>query len=363
MQERLYWLGFSAFPGIGPVRFKLLRDYFGSAKGAWTTSVSDLRQVGLSEKLSSQFDVFRRRFSFDEYVRVLKSKQIEFLTQEDSDYPSLLRQISDPPIVLYIRGNKTAISSNTPHIAVVGTRKISEYGIDVTQKLSRELTKAGFIVTSGMAYGVDTHAHSSAIEAGGNTVAVLGCGVDIIHPTSNTTLYWTIVKRAGCVISEYPPGSYATKGLFPARNRIVSGLSLGVVVIEGTLTSGSLITARFAGEQGREVFAVPGPISSVLSQGPLKLLKDGATICTDIEDIQNIFHGKNTNVNDTQNSQRWMELPSDQKRVVELLAREHLHFDQLVIKSNMGVIELSAVLSQLELSGIIKNNAGIYRLK
>lgn len=285
IDERNYYLAFSCFSGIGPVRFKLLVDYFGSAKSAYLASEKDLHKIHISEKLLREFLNFRKTFPLSAYNQKLKKLDICAITLFEEDYPQLLSEISDPPFVIYVRGNIPDKKELKKSVAVVGTRKITNYGMHVTRRIAAGLSKEGFIVVSGMAYGVDTVAHEAAIEAGGKTIAVLGCGVNVIHPISNSNLYWKIVKSAGAVISEYPPGRYADRSYFPLRNRIISGLSLGVVVCEGAINSGSMITARYAAEQGREVFAVPGPITSPLSFGPMKLIKDGAKIIQNAQDI------------------------------------------------------------------------------
>jgi DNA processing protein len=286
-EEKSYWVGFSVFPGIGPVRFKLLRDYFGSAKAAWETQTGELRNIKLGEKLTEQFDHFRKTFNIEAYLKQLQDLHVSVLTLNDSKYPKLLKEISDPPFLLYIRGKKTDEPINLERtIAVVGTRKITRYGEEVTRRIVADLVSYGFTIVSGLAYGVDAIAHQTAIDSGGKTIAVLGCGIDIIAPPSNARLYRQISEDGfGAVVSEMPLGLWASKGTFPARNRIISGLSLGVVVTEGADDSGALITARNAGEQGREVFAVPGPITSPYSRAPAALIKKGAKLVESAKDI------------------------------------------------------------------------------
>lgn len=206
------------------------------------------------------------------------------LKRTDPKYPRLLNEIPDPPEVLYVRGIGGKINLEKT-VAVVGTRHVTRYGIEITKKLVTGLVKYGYTIVSGMAYGVDTVAHQAAIDAGGKTIAVLGSGIDIISPPSNTDLYWRIVSGHGAVVSEMPPGVRPGKQRFVTRNRIISGLSLGVVVTEGARVSGSLITARFAGEQGREVFAVPGPVTSIYSGATSYLLKNGAKLVESADDI------------------------------------------------------------------------------
>lgn len=273
--EKRYWVAFSVFPGIGPVRFGHLLNTFGTAKAAWEAPLSD------------KFIHFRKTFDIDEYLEKLNTLHVSVLTLSDPKYPKLLKEISDPPFLLYIRGKNTGEPINLDQtIAVVGTRNITPYGQEVTRRLVTELVAHGFTIVSGMAYGVDAVAHQAAIDAGGKTIAVLGCGIDIIAPAGNAKLYRKIGEEGfGAIVSEMPLSLRPDKGLFIARNRIISGLSLGVVVTEGAGESGALITARNAGEQGREVFAVPGPITSRYSAGPAQLIKKGAKLVESVEDI------------------------------------------------------------------------------
>lgn len=285
-EETRYWIGFSVFPGIGPVRFRILLDYFGSAKSAWHASQTDLRILHLPERLVSEFVVFRNTFDHVAYARQLREKHVGVLTLNHEKYPQRLKEIPDPPFVLYVKGNKQTNPINLDKtIGVVGTRQITPYGRDVTIQIVKGLVSHGYTIVSGLAYGVDAVAHETAIEHGGNTIAVLGCGIDIIAPVGNARLYRAIELGNGAIVSEMPLGLRPEKGLFVARNRIISGLSRGVVITEGAAHSGSMITAKNALEQGREVFAIPGPITSSLSQGPMILLKNGAKLVESAEDI------------------------------------------------------------------------------
>lgn len=274
------------FPGIGPVRFSHMYTYFGSAKRAWGAPVSELVSAGLPQRIASEFHSFRRSFDIPGYVAKLASLGVVALPLTHPKYPALLKEISDPPFVLYVKGKKTATPIDmTRTIGVVGTREVTAYGREVTRTLVSDLVSLGFTIVSGLARGVDTVAHETALEAGGKTIAVLGCGIDIVAPESNAYLYRAISEGGGAIVSEMPLGMRPSKGLFVARNRIISGLSLGVVVTEGAYDSGALITARNAGEQGREVFAVPGPVTSAFSRAPAKLLKNGAKLVESAQDI------------------------------------------------------------------------------
>jgi len=211
-------------------------------------------------------------------------EKVTVLAIDNPKYPRLLKEIPDPPKVLYVRGKGSKINLEKT-IAVVGTRHVTAYGIEITKKIVKGLVLKGFTIVSGLAFGVDTIAHQTAIDAGGKTIAVLGCGIDIIAPLRNTDLYWQIIKGHGAIVSEIPLGVRPDKKVFVTRNRIISGLSLGVVVTEGARTSGSLITARYAGEQGREVFAVPGPVTSEFSGAASFLLKNGAKLVESASDV------------------------------------------------------------------------------
>ncbi|MCL4338931.1 DNA-processing protein DprA [Patescibacteria group bacterium] len=365
--EKKYWLGFSAFPGIGPLRFALLLKFFKTAQKAWEAKREKLLEIGLGEKLTESFCAFRMSFSLKDYIELLNKKSIRVLTLKDSTYPKLLKEIAAAPFVLYIRTDGEIAFDDERNIAVVGTRKITSYGREVTARLTRDLVAFGCTIVSGMAYGVDTVAHHTAIESGGRTIAVLGCGVDVIHPQSNTPLYWNIVRKYGMVISEFPAGQYASKGLFPARNRIISGLSRGVLVTEGAEDSGALITARCAVEQGREVFAIPGPITSSLSAGPAKLLKQGAKLVAKVEDILEELNIRNMQINKLSNRQMdesMIELSIEERKILEILQNENMHFDEIIRRTGLESAKLGGLLTVLEMKGIVKNfGAGMFGWK
>ena len=357
-EEIAYWVGFSVFPGIGPVRFKLLLDYFGTARAAWKASGSTLKNIKLGERLTDEFIDFRRDFDVDDYLGQLEKERVSVLTLNDPKYPALLKQISDAPFLLYIKGHNNKEPINLERtIAVVGTRQITPYGAHVTQRLVQGLVAYGFTIVSGMAYGVDAAAHASAIDSGGKTIAVLGCGIDIIAPPSNARLYHQIGEEGhGAIVSEMPLGLRPNKGLFPARNRIISGLSLGVVVTEGADDSGALITARNAAEQGREVFAVPGPITSPYSRGPFKLLKSGAKLVESVEDIIEELGISNTSKT---SKAGYLVKPKgetkEEEKILALLADRQRHIDEIVTASGLTASNAAATLTILEMKGIIKD--------
>lgn len=352
--EKTYFVGFSVFPGIGPVRFKLLLTYFGTAQRAWKAPVHKLLEIGLPEKLVHEFDDFRKTFDAPEYFQDLKQTNAVAITIDDPHYPKLLKQIPDAPFVLYVKGKKGKTPINLDRtIGIVGTRKITPYGEEVTRRLTEDLVAYGFTIISGMAYGVDAVAHRAAIDAGGQTIAVLGCGIDVIAPPSNTNLYHEIAGGHGAIVSEMPLGLRPNKGLFPARNRIISGLSLGVVVTEGADDSGALITARNASEQGREVFAVPGPITSEYSKGPAKLLKNGAKLVESVEDILeeldlgHLAKGKS--------NQKYTGENAEEKKILAVLADHPLYIDDIVRASKLSTQTVSVTLTVLEMKGAIRD--------
>lgn len=352
-EEHKHWVAFSVFPGIGPARFKLLFNYFGSARAAWEAPFSTFKEIKLGEKLSDEFDRFRKTFALDKYLQQLEALHVSVLTLSDPKYPKLLKQIPDAPFVLYIKGKKTQQPISLDRtIAVVGTRKITPYGKNVTERLVSDLVACGFTIVSGLAYGVDAVAHQAALDAGGKTIAVLGCGIDIIAPPSNARLYAAIAKGGGAIISEMPLGLRPNKGLFPARNRIISGLSLGVVVTEGAHDSGALITARNAAEQGREVFAVPGPITSPYSGGPARLLKNGAKL---VETVEDILEELNLPSLSNLTKKQIKGETAEEEKILDLLADRQFHIDELVRTSGLTTAVVAATLTVLELRGIVKD--------
>lgn len=353
MTERDYYLAFSAFPGVGPVRFSLLLSHFGNAKSAYEASANDLLKINFGPKLTANFVAFRREFSVNGYAQKLKDLEIATLILTDEKYPKFLKEIPDPPFVLYVKGKKVSDWDISKSIGVVGTRKVTPYGREVTTFLTQQLAAMGLTIVSGLALGVDAVAHEAAIKAHGKTIAVLGCGVDCCNPPTNKWLYDQIINGNGAVISEMPLSLQPNKGLFPSRNRIISGLSLGVLVTEGAKDSGSLITARNAAEQGREVFAVPGPITSTYSKGPAELLKKGAKLVTTVEDILEEFQIKN---NPTSPRLRGIQAETpEETKIIQILETESLHFDEIVRIISMPAGKVGSLLSVMEIKGMVKN--------
>lgn len=273
ISEEEAFVGLSFATGIGPVRARGLLKEYGSASRAYLARDRKIKQI-LGLKIYDNFIEFRKSFNPVQEIEKLKQQKIFFITQQNKEYPKLLSQIPDPPIVIYAKGNIKLL--NRPQMAVIGTRFPTQYGIDIANRIVSQLSQNGYIITSGLALGIDTVAHKVALQNNKPTIAVLGCGVNTCYPKSHQAVYNEIIQT-GVVVSEVPPGVSVTRAGIITRNRIVSGLSKAIVVVEGARKSGTMITARFALEQGREVFAVPGPLTSRLSDGPNYLISQGAT--------------------------------------------------------------------------------------
>lgn len=352
MEERNYWLGFSVFPGVGPMRFDLLLKHFNNAKIAWFASVSDLKKP-LGESLSFKFENFRKEFSIENYVKKLKEKDVWFVTLVDKEYPEALLKIPNPPFVLFGKGNKDLLNDSSLKFGVVGTRRTTQYGREVTKILVESLASSGLTIVSGLAIGVDAIAHKTTLENSGKTIAVLGCGVDCCNPRENIGIYNSIVNGGSCVISEYPLGQLPNKGSFPSRNRIIAGLSIGTLVTEGAEDSGSLITAKLALSFGRRVFAVPGPITSSMSKGPYALIQKGATLVTSSKDIISELGISNFQFQIFNKPK--ITGTKDEIKILKLLKNESLHFDEIVRKTGIQSSKLNSILSLMEIKGMVKS--------
>ncbi|HMF78521.1 MAG TPA: DNA-processing protein DprA [Bryobacteraceae bacterium] len=284
-EDVLHWLALRMVPGLGPVSTLKLLGKLKSPQAIFRASASELEAAGVSP---AQARNIASGCSFDDAVdqqQRLINAGARLISIQDAVYPGRLREIYDPPLILFAIGNSALMTSNS--IAVVGTRRPTPYGMAAAERLSGDLARAGLTIVSGMARGIDSAAHQAALKEDGNTIAVLGCGVDVLYPANNRKLYGDIAKK-GLLISEFPMGAPAFPQNFPIRNRIVSGLSIGVVVVEGAQYSGSAITARLAMDQGRDVFAVPGNITSKMSWGPNLLIKDGgAKLVQEWSDVTN----------------------------------------------------------------------------
>lgn len=372
MTERSYWLGFSSFSGIGPAKFGLLIKIFGSAKAAWNVDEIELGKV-LGKAWTPKFIEFRDGFSIESYEQRLKKSKVDYLILTDEDYPKLLAQIKKPPFLIYYKGNKEILQGSTPRveaqrmIAIVGTRMITTYGRQVTESLTADLVNSGFVIVSGLALGVDATAHKVCIETGGKTIAVLGCGVDCCYPSANQKIYDSILESGGAIVSEYPLGTSPTKGSFPSRNRIIAGLSQGVLLTEGAADSGALYTAKDAFENNRPVFAVPGPITSSLSKGPNSLISKGAKLISGVEDIVQELGIMNQESGIESGGIKGIKSikgdSKDEQTIIDLLQNENLHFDDLVKRSKIKSSKLGGILSVMEMKGMIRSrDAGSFCL-
>ena len=370
MEEKDYWIGFSVFSGVGPVTFQNLLRKFSSAKSAWLASESHLKEI-FKEKKTQDFLNFRERFDFGAYKRRLEKTKVSIVTLQDAHYPSRLKQIKNPPFVLYVKGRLEGVIPNlfrdpkqdnkemlkrVQHdslkvIAIVGTRKITQYGRDVTEMFTHGLVSAGFTIVSGLAMGVDAIAHQTALDIGGETIAVLGCGVDCVYPRENEKLYDAIIESGGVILSEVPLGMSASIGTFPARNRIVAGLSEGILVTEGAEDSGALITAEFGLQYGRKVFAVPGPITSSLSKGPYKLIEKGAKLVTSPADVLKKLGIKNKELRTMK--EKIIGETKEEQMIIDLLENEPLLFDEIVRRTKYDSATIASLISLMEIKGVI----------
>jgi DNA processing protein len=324
---------------------------------AWTASAIDLRSIsGLSAEICDKFVAQRKNIDPQECLANLKSSGVRALPYSHPLYPPRFKHISSPPAVLYIKGNLN-IEDLDASLSIVGTRKPTAYGKQCAQEFASKLAAAKIIIVSGMAYGIDSIAHQAALDAGGATIAILGCGPDYCYPQQAQALYEQICYgEKGLVMSEYPPGTKPEKFRFPDRNRLISGISKGTLVVEGEVTSGSLITADCANEQGRIVCAIPGRIDSRMSAGPLKLLKSSAHVVTSPEDVLDTLNWATRKVDD--GGPAIVELFGRERDLYEMLASEPVHFDNLSERTGMPAGELSASLTMLELAGVITRHPG-----
>lgn len=370
-----YWLALNRVKGIGPARFKLLLDAFGTAEAAWRSSIGAWQAAGLDTRTANGLEQQRKRIVPEAEVERLVKLHVSVLRLTDATYPRLLREITLPPPVLYVRGVLTP--QDDWAVAIVGTRRATAYGRQITERLAAELAQQGITIVSGLARGIDTHAHSATLNTGGRTIAVLGCGPDLVYPPENAKLAARIVEN-GCIITEFGPGTQPETGNFPARNRLISGLSLGVLVAEAPDDSGALITTRFAAEQGRDVFAIPGNITSRASAGANRLIQDGAKLVLDVNDILSEL---NVHLAPPPQSTRFTsaaqrqpsasrEKPASPPAQMELsillpendaesLVLQHLpssgeprHIDEICRASTLPVATVSGTLVMLELKGL-----------
>lgn len=351
LNETKYWLGFSLIPHIGPVRVRQLKRYFGTLATAWRADSHSLKASGLDDKSLDALIKRRAHLDLDAELQKVAQHHAHVLTMDDEDYPPLLRELNDAPMVLYVIGKIQP--QDTQAIAIVGTRKATNYGRDAAFKLSRGLATNGPTIVSGLAQGIDKAAHEGALAANGRTIAVLGCGIQTIYPKQHVSLARKIVEK-GALITEFPIGTPPTGINFPRRNRIMSGMSLGVLVVEAPEKSGALITAQEALEQGREVFAVPANIFNAMGRGCNQLIQDGAKLVADVEDV--LYELKLTNQQVTTHLKAKQTIPANETEQVILnqLSVDPIHIDELSRLINLPVATVMSTLTILELKGLAK---------
>jgi len=366
----LQWLALALTPGLGPTKARRLVEFFGGIAGVFAASLTELEASGLHAASAQSLGTGRSmELAHDELVRA-SAGGVRLISLEDQLYPTQLKQIYDPPLVLYLRGNEAVISE--PGIALVGTRHPTPYGSGMAERLACDLAARGLVIFSGMARGVDTAGHRGAIAAKGKTVAVFGTGVDVPYPKENKKLLEQMLGLGGAAISEFPMSTFAAPQNFPIRNRIISGISLGVLVVEAAEYSGTRITSRCALEQNREVFAVPGNVTNKNSWGPNTLIKQGAKLVATWEDV---WEELPTDVRlkltpkgsdesppgHTASLFQESELPPHEKKIFALLkADEATHIDEIVerLEPELSSSEIFAALFELELAGKVKQLPG-----
>jgi len=358
VDDVFYWLSLSLTPGVGSILIKRLLERFKTPEAIFRAPEKELLKIeGLGVKVAGEIRKGPLEKRVEREFNLLKESGGTILTFKDEAYPKRLRDIYDPPALLYVRGELR--KEDELAVAIVGSRKTSPYGRWITEKVSQELVHQGITIVSGMARGIDSIAHQGAISRGGRTVAVLGCGVDIIYPYENRNLFYQIIDQ-GAVLSEFPMGSKPEGGHFPRRNRIISGLSIGVVVVQASSESGSLITANYALEQGREVFAVPGNVGAEGSRGTNQLIKEGAKLVESSGDILEEIFPQWSRENETAEKVEpvMRDLDKDELILYQLLGETPMHIDVIIRESRFDPGRVSSLLLGLELKGHISQWPG-----
>ena len=360
-----YWLALKSIAGIGNVVLPALIDSFGTLEAIFSASAAELQTApGITKKAAAAVAGFKNWDNIKKSLELIENAGINIVTYQDELYPAKLLEIYDRPPFLYVKGS---LKKEDINISIVGSRLASTYGKYTTERISRELALRGVTIVSGLARGIDSAAHRGALAAQGRTIAVLGTGLDVIYPPENKKLF-TAIGQNGAVVSEFPLGTPPHAFNFPARNRIISGMSYGVVVVEAGEKSGSLITARLALEQGREVFAVPGSIDSAGSRGTNKLIKQGAKLIENTDDIleeilpqlekTKIQDALSTSGTETHIAGKNENLNSIDRQIIDLLSNDRLHIDELITVTGLSPNEILSSLMVLELKGLIKQHPG-----
>lgn len=351
VNDRKYWLGFSLVPEIGPKRLSHLLNRFGDLALAWTASETRLCEAGLDRQPVENLLRVRRQLNLDAEMAKIEKAGARLLTLADEHYPALLKKIPDAPTVLYVRGQLALEDDHA--LSIVGTRRATSYGRDAAYHFAKQLAAQGITIISGLAHGVDSAAHRGALDGGGRTLAVLGCGIDRIYPADNQKLADDILRH-GAIISEFPVGTPPDGRNFPRRNRIISGLALGVLVVEAPEKSGALITTTTAAEQGREVFAVPGNIFNPMSGGTNRLIQDGAKLVMAVEDILEELNITHQNAQASTITERIVPANDTEKSLLQLLGADPIHVDDLTRLCGLPVSIVNSTLTILELKGLAR---------
>jgi len=360
MEGNEFLIVLNHFERFGPRRLKRLFDFFSSWEAVWNAAPQELQECGLSPQAIELFLDFRKTSDPQKILENIFKKDIKIVLHDSPLYPSLLREIYDPPLLLYYRGELTEETFSLP-LAVVGTRKVSNYGKQAVRQITQELCACNIAIVSGLALGVDCLAHEAALEADGITIAFLGSGVDQIYPRTNYHIGEQILAKGGLILSEFAPGTLPFKTNFPRRNRLIAGSSLGTLVIEAAEKSGALITARYALEEGREVFAVPGSIFSDNSIGPHNLLRAGARLVSNAQDICSTLGLEE--VQRTILNQRKLPLTSEESVIFELLGAETVHVNELARLANLDITVVNSRLTIMEMKGLVKHIGGMHYVK
>ena len=355
MDSREALVALNLLPDIGPVRVRNLLSRFGSAQAVLAATQADLSQVDkVGFKAANNIIRWRELIDLDGELRRIDQFGANIVTTDDSEYPALLCQIYDPPLVLYVWG--TLRPEDAYAIAMVGTRQSTLYGRQTTERLARQLAASGVTVVSGGARGIDSASHEGALQSGGRTIAVLGTGLDIVYPAENVKLYQRIAEQ-GAVITQFPFGRKGDKQSFPIRNRIVAGMTQGTVVVEANRASGALITANFAAEYGRTVYAVPGRVDSPRSAGCHDLIKDGARLCESAEDVLAEFaHLQAIEPEESEIPMPTLSHPEQQ--IFNVLTHEEMQQDEIIHRSELPAAQVSVALLQLEIKKLIQQHPG-----
>lgn len=354
-EDRKYWLGFNLVKGIGPAKLQALLDYYGSLEAAWQSTPSQLEKIGFDQRAINSFLDARAVLNLDTELARVEKRGLRLLTWDSPEYPSYLREVPNAPPLLYIWG--ALDESDRLAVAVVGTRRMTGYGRQVTRDLVSGLVLNGVTIVSGLARGIDAVAHERALELNGRTIAVLGSGLDSIYPAEHRQLAQRISQGSGAVISEYALGVQPDAKNFPPRNRIISGLSLGVIIVEAGERSGALITANFALEQGREVFAVPGNINSPASKGPNRLIQQGAKLVGSVDDVLDELNLKLV----VEQTAVQLALPetAEEAALMAHLSGQPVHVDELCRITGLPAGMVSSTLTMMELKGMIRQVGGM----